>query len=350
MVKTMALASTIKRGFPLYYYNTLSAAIPAVVTIQSTSPATIGGNVFVLYDSGGGGPVNPRLVTVDPKTQEITTVINTISGSNIVDMGSFTYLNSRGNGRTYTFMIVNTSTSYLVASTYIDSTSGKPITSNYTLNLQGGSTPLSAGGGNAIGVPVTQTTTAPRMMLGSYQATLDVDTNGILTGLSSTSMNTGNIGLPTSYGMDQATTIACSPTTNFFYYIVPGVSNVILAGKNTTVTSNIKLSNTDPIGYTIVKPPTGGDSITLADITCDPYGNLWISGKIDFIGPPSTTVYTLSKFTFSDASGSNGAVTYTQTLANPPSKGLVILDATGNGYYSSTTSNGVFMTQPYYTY
>ena len=349
----MALASVIKRGFPLYYYDTLSAAIPLVITIQSTSPATIGGNVYVLYDSGGGGPFNPRLVSVDPKTQVISTITATVPGSNVVDMGSFTYLNSRGNGITYTYMIINTMGNFQVSSTYIDSGSGKPITSNYTLNLQGGSTPLGVGG-TAVGVPVTQTTTAPLMMTGGYQATLAVTTGGILEALTLSNLNTGTIPGTGGIGMGQATTIACSPTTNFFYYIVGGLSNIVLAGKNSTVTSNITLSNTDPIGYTIVKPPSGGDSFSNADITFDPYGNLWISGKINFAGSPptipSSVVYTLSKFTFSDSNGSNGAVTYTQTLANPPSKGLVILDATGNGYYSSTTSNGVFMTQPYYTY
>jgi hypothetical protein len=345
----MALASVVKRGFPLYYYDTLSAAIPLVITIQSTSPATVGGNVYVLYDSGGGGPVNPRLVSVDPKTQEITTITNTVPGSNVVDMGSFTFLNSRGNGIRYTYMIINTVGNFQVSSSYIDSASGKLITSNYTLNFQGGSTPLGVSG-TAVGVPVTQTTTEPRMMSGGYQATLAVTTGGILEALTFTQLNTGTIPGSGGLGMDQATTIACSPTTNFFYYIVAGLSNIVLAGKSNTVTSNITLSNTDPIGYTIVKPPTGGDAITNADITFDPYGNLWISGKIDFVGPPSTTVYTLSKFTFSDSNGSNGAVTYTQTLANPPSKGLVILDGTANGYYSSTTSNGVFMVQPYYTY
>ena len=113
--------------------------------------------------------------------------------------------------------------------------------------------------------------------------------------------------------------------------------------------STIRFGGSDGASFTQLTglPGTIGsgnvDYITTAEF--DPSGNLWMSGSnIN----NSITTYFLKKYVFNSGSKTAGSVTSTQTIDNAPSRGLLITNSSGDGYYSS--ANGIYYTnsKPYY--
>jgi hypothetical protein len=328
MVDTMALASVVKRGFPLYSYTTLGAPIGLPYELQLTTPNTVGGNIYAYYDVD--------VASIDTNTNIVTPILSNLTLSNAGGMTFFTIDNSAKGGILADYLIVNTGLVFYVSQTSNDSNGKIIYTAPYTLT--NGISNIAAPTLASLAVTNRYTIIGEPAVFPSLVSQgggvnlLSVDSNGTLIA-GNTNIVNSNLGR----GL-------YSPTTNNYYYLsnVPP-ARIYLAGSS--LTSNIILPNTNPIGYTIVPPPTGDDIYTIVDITFDPYGNLWISGQILDQGT-STTVYVLSKYVFTNLS--NGSVTYTTQLLSEPYRGLVILDASGNGYYSGST--GVLMTRPYYSY
>ena len=141
------------------------------------------------------------------------------------------------------------------------------------------------------------------------------------------------------------TRIFASPT--HFYYV--GVLN-----PDTAAFCNIFYGGTD--GSVITPLPNTGAGLNnnVLDATFDPSGNIWYTAIN--LASDGVSSYGLYKYVLTDASngyiesGTNLGTSYSGTTltGHIPTKGLVIIDDKGNGYYNA--EDDVYMTKPYYTY
>jgi hypothetical protein len=356
----MALASVTKRGVPLYIYNTLSYSITSPITLASSTPTTVGGNVYVMWRATPPGGDVYTLVSVEPGNGIITTIspggAYGLPGfsSQVKDFGFFKYNNNKtgANGILYDFLVVDDfcNSQIAVIQSYRDF-KGTLVTTQYPLQIIGAPGTYLVPG-LSIGCPVVPIGGPPIILSDKNVTTWTIDnTTGVATAAQWMACN-----VLSNITFDEGiSTIACSPTTNVFYTF--GGTKIYRVGTTTSNGSNVingsvvsvpttLLQSLFPIGYS----NAGAVQCSNADIAFDPYGNLWFTTNVVTSSPSYFITPFVSKFVFSDSNYINGTVTYSQQISNQPSKGLVILDGVGNGYYSSTVANGVFMINPYYTY
>jgi hypothetical protein len=343
----MALPSIIKRGNPLYTFeylvsgesNDSNQPLSNVTTIVSANLANFGANIYVLNDTQSS---NAKLNEVDP-INHYSVVIG--SGYNTpTDMASFAITTS-----TYipgsNITLSQTDTWILI----VDYCNQQLKVVPRLITTELGAEPYLLRDSNDfntyisdaynIGIGPGSSSTQRKLLYtgagGVTSTTLRFNNSNVLKTDGYTVVNGNSIGR-----------IINSPTTNYFYFMSAGAPYTILYG-GLTGSSYTELSNL----------PSWND---LYDITFDPLGNLWFTSvNIDLAG---TGTYTLKKYVFTNES--NGSVTYTKTLGTVgsggspvigyiPTKGIVIADDRGNGYFGGCNSNGVqsvYITNPYYTY
>lgn len=321
----MALPSVIKKGFSFPLDTQLQPLITSAYNIRNVGPLT--GNLSVFY--------NTNLALVNPTTKVISQLSTGISTSNAYGMGYFSPY-PLGGDLYNNYYILGVGTSDLVVEMV-----GKYSEPN-TYGASRAYTLLNSAGDVETGGPDYHIIDAGRL---NESLPFCIVYGGKLYRCNISNYNgNNNLYLSTSFAagsnfntnMNSNHSVYSQTTSNFYY--TTG-SNIYLAGKFAdgplTPNSNILLSNIKPIGYTAT-------TFTIADLTFDPSGNMWISGTT------GTNVYTLSKYTFTSGNASNGSITYTKTLDSPPAAGLVITDSNGTGYYVSP-GNGTTITAGIYS-
>lgn len=342
----MALPSIIKRGNPLYIIeylvsgesNASNQPLSNVTTIVSANLANFGANVFVLNDTTSS---NAKLNEVDP-IGHTSLIIN--SGYNYpTDMSSFAITTTSYNAAS-NLTLTNIDTWILVADycnqqIMVTPRISNTLESSYILrDFTTFGTYIST---NILGIgPGSSSTERNLLYIGTNgsvsNTTLRFGTSNLLKTSNYTEVNTNT----------PITRIINSPTSSNFYFIGGSSPYTIVYG-GLTGSSYTELGNL----------PSWNE---LLDITFDPFGNLWFTSYTTDLAGAST--YTLKKYVFTNLS--NGSVTYTKTLGSVgsggtpvvgyvPSKGIVIADDKGNGYfggYNSTGVQSVYITNPYYTY
>jgi hypothetical protein len=343
----MALPSITKRGNPLYTIEYLvtgptsssNQPLSNVSTIISGNLANFTANVFVLTDTTSS---NAKLNEVDPINH---TSITIDSGYNYpIDMASFAITTTSYNAAS-NLTLTNTDIWILIADFCNQQIKVVPrlnnsIGTSYILRDSNDyNTYIST---NILGIgPGSSSTQRKLLYVGQEDGyvsntTLRFGSSNVLKTDGYTVVNTNG---PISR-------IINSPTTNYFYFMGGSSPYTILYG-GSTGSSYTELSNL----------PSWNE---LLDITCDPLGNLWFTSYTTNLA--GTRTYTLKKYVFTN--GSNGSVTYTKTLGTIgsggtpvvdyiPTKGIVIADGKGNGYFggcNSSESQSVYITNPYYTY
>jgi hypothetical protein len=341
----MALPSIIKRGNPLYIIeylvsgesNASNQPLSNVTTIVSANLANFGANVYVLNDVASS---NAKLNEVDPINHLSLTIA---AGYNApTDMASFAITTSTYNAAS-NITVSQTDTWILVVDYCNQQIMVTPritgsIESSYLLRDSNNFNSYISDAYN-IGIGPGSTSTQRKLLYtgggGLTSTTLRFNNSNILKTDGYTVVNSGDI-----------TRIINSPTTNNFYFIAGGAPYTIRYG-GLTGSSFTQLTNL----------PSWNE---LLDITFDPLGNLWFTSYTTNLAGTST--YTLKKYIFTNPS--NGVVTYTKTLGSIgsggtpvvdyiPTKGIVIADDKGNGYFGGCNSNSiqsVYITNPYYTY
>jgi hypothetical protein len=345
----MALPSIIKRGNPLYTFeylvsgesNDSNQPLSNVTTIVSANLANFGANVYVLNDVASS---NAKLNEVDPINH---TSITIAAGYNApTDMSSFAITTTSYNAGS-NITVSQTDIWILIADYCNQQIKVVPrlITTNvgadpYLLRDSNDfNTYIST---NILGIgPGSSSTQRKLLYIGQEDGYL-----------SNTTLRFGSSNALKTDGYTQINTnapilrIINSPTTNYFYFIA-GSSPYTIRYGGLTGSSFTQLTNL----------PSWNE---LLDITFDPLGNLWFTSYTTDLAGAST--YTLKKYVFTNES--NGSVTYTKTLGSVgsggtpvvdyiPTKGIVIADDKGNGYFGGCNSNGiqsVYITNPYYTY
>jgi hypothetical protein len=343
----MALPSIIKRGNPLYIIeylvsgpsNASNQPLSNVTTIVSANLANFGANVYVLNDVASS---NAKLNEVDPINHYSLTIAS--GYNNPTDMASFAITTTSYNAAS-NLTTSQTDTWILVVDYCNQQLKVVPrlVTTNvgadpYLLRDSNDSNTYISNAYN-IGIGPGSTSTQRKLLYtgagGLTSTTLRFGTSNTLKTDTYTVVNSGSI-----------SRIINSPTTNNFYFIADGSPYTIRYG-GLTGSSFTQLTNL----------PSWNE---LLDITFDPLGNLWFTSYTTNLAGTST--YTLKKYIFTNPS--NGVVTYTKTLGSIgsggtpvvdyiPTKGIVIADDKGNGYFGGCNSNSiqsVYITNPYYTY
>lgn len=342
----MALPSIIKRGNPLYTIeylvsgpsNASNQPLSNVTTIISADLANFGANVYVLNDVASS---NAKLNEVDPINH--TSLIRNSGYNAPTDMASFAITTTSYNSAS-NITLTNTDTWILVADYCNSQIMVTPrlqnsIEASYRVRDSNDSNTYI--GPNILGIGPGSTSTQRNLLY--------IGTNGKL---SNTTLRFTNSNLLRTSNYTEVNEnspilrIINSPTTNHFYFIA-GSSPYTIRYGGLTGSSFTQLTNL----------PSWNE---LLDITFDPFGNLWFTSYTTNLAGTST--YTLKKYIFTNPS--NGVVTYTKTLGSIgsggtpvvdyiPTKGIVIADEKGNGYFGGCNSNSiqsVYITNPYYTY
>jgi hypothetical protein len=348
----MALASIVKRGNPLYTFQYLlqNGGLSNGVALYSATPLTFGGNIYFLGPQSGSSDL--RVASVDPNTHTSTNLItNIVSYGGYIDMGFLQVNSTYGAGVPYTatnFLVVGDCNSSIKVYRYNSDCNSYNAT--YDLSNVNISIPK-LGGMRTICIRQIDVHNATMLVnsvtntpYGILNAALTIDDNASYTGGGDVRNQTPTTVLSYTSFYD-ITRIFTTATT--FYYV--GVSNQFTGNYY-----NIYYGGSSGSSFTAVTGTTASTTRNVMDATSDPSGNIWFT-MID--NTNFSIVYTLNKFVLTNAS--NGSITYTQTLATQagiggnvighiPTRGIVIVDDKGNGYYSA--SDDVYMLKPYYTY
>jgi len=344
----MALASIVKRGNPLYSFLYLmnDGSLSNPVAFYSATPSSFGGNIYVMAPTATPG--FNKIVSVDP----VYHTSSNIDSSNAtyggyVDFGFTQTVSTYGAGFPYTSTnILVTGDCNISIKVYRFNSDCNAYNATYDLLNVDSNKPLLAGMRTLC---IRQPDPHNAVML---MNSVTYTPYGIL----NAALTIGDQG-PYNGGGDlrnqDPTTVLASSAFNDIGRIFTSSSNFYYVGRGTF--SNIYYGGPTGSSFTAVTGTTASSNKNVVDATFDPAGNMWFTLYDTTTYSPS--VYTLNKFVLSTPS--NGTITYTRTLATVgyggspvvghiPTKGIVIIDDKGNGYYGA--SDDIYQLNPYYTY